>query len=88
MHSYFYLTFHAASTYGFFAFYLSSEPFLLNNQKNRSLADVESFVPAIHASSVPQLYQPENGSNMHAMLIVMQYTLSTGVKQKKLQHMQ
>ena len=74
MHSYFHLTFHAASTDAFFAFYLSSEPFLLNNKKNCSLAmpiliiplsnafaDVESFVLAIHASSievfcVPQLY--------------------------------
>ena len=37
---------------------------------------------------MPQLYQPEKGSNVHAMLRVMQYTLSTGIKQKRLQHIQ
>ena len=44
-HSCFHLTFHAASTYGFFAFYLSLEPFLLNNQKNKSLAMPILIIP-------------------------------------------
>ena len=60
---------------------------------SHAFANVQSFLLAIHASSIevfcaPQLDQQEEGLNVHAMLIVMQYTLSTGIKQKKLQHMQ
>ena len=44
-HRCFHPTFHATSTYGFFAFYLSLEPFLLNNQENHSLAMPILIIP-------------------------------------------